>query len=169
MINPAEILPHYFTIPLFEYHGEYLQTLHDPKRRPGYARSFVVLDLFHLNDLGISVNLENVPMDLEAQIDSYNQGAQQMGGYLFCVTGTEPEHRKLFDELIDELAPGPQGADDDVFDYWPSAMECLEMYARTMYSRTKVSHYKVMIGRIATLNKDVPEWDARSLITWSKP
>lgn len=164
--------PKYHDIVLFEYFGEYFSLLHNSEFRPGFARSFLLVDLEHCQEVGLTVQgIEKLPQGVCDLIDAYNQGAEILGGYLFFLSGAIDDHRRLFNEMFTELLPGPQGGDDDTFDYWPGAVETLFLYAKELYGLTGHSHYKVSMGRLAVRNRTVPEWEevAEGLLAWSLP
>lgn len=165
------ILPNYMDIVLYNYHGEYLSVLHNPAWVPERARAFIACNLNAMEDADLKLDLNTLPDVIRPLWDAFNTGAEIPGGYIITVHGTPKEHRVLFDLMLEDLMPGPQGADDDTFDYWPGAVETLELYAHQLWDITHDSHYKVAMGRLATQNSDVPEWDdsALALIEWSKP
>lgn len=141
---------------LFDYHAEYLGQLYDRGWRPGFARCFVILDLDLAEEAGIKVDLSELPHVQEAA------NIYGFGGHVILVTGDLDAHKSLFCEMVQELIEGPQGADDDTFDYWPGAMETLEMYAKELFELSNDYFYYEQLVEVATKNKDVPEWDEES-------
>lgn len=149
-------------IVLYEYFGEYLSMLHNPTWRPGYARSFVVLDFGQFEDLGIPVKIAEeiigyLPSHVQDMYEEFSDG-EMAGGYVFLVSGKIDDHRKLFLEMMKELYPGPQGGDDDTYDYWPGAMETFEIYALQLYELTKDLRYLQALADTAHLCRHVDEW-----------
>lgn len=149
--------PLYHEVVLYEYFGEYLAVLHDPKYRHGYARSYVVADLFHGTEAGIKYDISQLPGYITDHVNTFTGDVD--GGYIFTVHGELDDHKKLFDEMADELQEGPQGGDDDVYDYWPGAIDCLEDYARELYELSKDDHYKRRMLDINSRNLEVDEWE----------
>jgi hypothetical protein len=149
----------YHEVILYEYFGEYLGMLHDHKWRPGFARSFLVIDFSHAQDVGLKVDTSELPQHVKDMRGGFIDGAEMDGGYLFLVSGKIEDHKSLFCEMVQELIEGPQGADDDTFDYWPGAMETLEMYAKELFELSNDYFYYEQLVEVATKNKDVMEWE----------
>lgn len=143
--------PNLTSILLWSGHtGEgYLSPLLDGAYKPDLPRRFVLLDLDQLEEMPfIRIEDEDVPSWMDASF-----------GTLVHISGTDAEMKNLFDLIADAVEDGPQGADDDTFDYWPSAVDAVEVFAKDMFSTTRDSHYMARLGMIAAKNKEVMEFE----------
>jgi hypothetical protein len=164
--------PVYLDVTLYEYHGEYLSVLHNPTYRPGFARSFMAVDLSHASDIGLAVDTTDLPAHIREAISVYGNGnGEYLGGYIFLVSGEAAGHKALFTELWQEVMDGPQGGDDDVFDYWPGAVDCVFMYAKLLWDLLGDTYYKERMVELANAkgNDVVMEWDGAYILKWAAP
>lgn len=140
----------------------YLNRLLTGTYEQGFPRRSVAIDFDVLDsDIPwITITDEDVPSWVDRTF-----------GTLVHISGTDAEHRHLWDTLADGIEDGPQGADDDTFDYWPAAVDALEVYAKDMYSVTKDPHYMARLGLIAAKNADLQEFEdnAQRIITLTTP
>ena len=145
----------YHGVLLYDLHSSYTEMFQDPTWRPGFARSFTVVDFWQVDETGgfVTVKADKLIAEYNGFIDP------QLGfGSLYSVHGSIADHRKLFTEFATACNEGPIGGDDDTFDYWPSAMDMLEVYARDLAKLGWTSGVGDLRG-IAQSHMEVMEWE----------
>lgn len=145
----------YKDVLLYSLHpGEgYDALFRDPKYRKGFARSFLTIDFYHMHQAGLEVNPQwNTLLGDQFSYLEYTDGC------LYTVSGDMQAHAALFLEFFHDLVKGPQGGDDDTFDYWPGAVDMFIQYAADL---TDLGNDSVLAlcRELGRRNKDVMEFE----------
>jgi hypothetical protein len=150
------------TLHIADLHGEYVLPSNPPG---GYSRVYCIIDYFRLEQLmgeGPTDDYLNAAMPQKLQ-DVF--GSAQVD--VWELFGTYDQLQWVFLEFLNKIFDHETGGDDDIFDYWRSAMTVAWQLANDLDEAYKsgenVDHLKVRyaeyIDKFGEVMEYTPDWE----------
>jgi hypothetical protein len=115
------------------------------------------------------VDYDEIAKGLFRGLDKRYNGYWDPHMCLWQIRGSMTEIYTVFSDLAKQLMGGPQGADDDTFDYWPNAYEMLIVLAKDLielgyhYPKGVLATVDHVVKTALAIHGPFVEWEAESV------